>query len=446
MTTPSGAPRPFAAVGSARPTWRPGLAAASVAVAAILLAFVGLLAARPDVALLGAPMLLTVAYALARPRGVPAVRLREQHVRAEAGRFTGALEIDDGGASTVRLRVSTPGFRSVEALLAADARAEVAVVSARTGPQEFFRTDWIAEGVDAAFVTEPRLVPAVRVTVEPAMHALGQQPLPFRLLGLTGAHTGRRPGDGDDLHDIAPFAPGDRLRRIDWRVTARRGTQSGAATELYVRRTRARADAVVMLVVDSRDDVGADVVTWAGGIPVPRDEPTSLDIAREAAASIGRAFLAGGDRVGLEDLSVRRRGVRPGSGRAHLDRITYRLALSRPEGDPSRRLRPPQVPSGALVVLVSTFLDAQSARMARLWRASGHRVVAVDVLPATRTDRLDDAELTAYRLVALARSTALERLVREGVELVSWTGPGGPVAASVALAALRRARPAEARR
>ena len=45
----------------------------------------------------------------------------------------------------------------------------------------------------------------------------------------------------------------DRLRRIDWKATARRGQNAG---DLYVRRTAALADATVLIVLDSRDDVG----------------------------------------------------------------------------------------------------------------------------------------------------------------------------------------------
>src|SRR5699024_620324 len=80
-------------------------------------------------------------------------------------------------------------------------------------------------------------------------------------------HTSRRVGDGTAFRDVHLFTPGDRLRRIDWRVSARRSldVRTGRLTELYVRRTFATADASVMLVVDSRDAVGPDVATWGGG-------------------------------------------------------------------------------------------------------------------------------------------------------------------------------------
>ena len=88
--------------------------------------------------------------------------------------------------------------------------------------------------------------------------------------------------------------------------------------------------------------------------------------------------------MGLDDLGVVRRPLPPGGGRRQLDRIRHALALTHPEGEPLRRLRPPQIPSGALVLLFSTFLDDEAAQVAAVWRRAGHRVVAVDVLPTVR--------------------------------------------------------------
>ena len=42
-----------------------------------------------------------------------------------------------------------------------------------------------------------------------------------RPLGLVGAHRSRRLGAGTEFADIRPFRPGDRLRRISWRVSVR---------------------------------------------------------------------------------------------------------------------------------------------------------------------------------------------------------------------------------
>ena len=215
-------------------------------------------------------------------------------------------------------------------------------------------------------------------------------PLPARMRGLTGQHDSRRPGQGGGLRDVHPFQPGDAIRQVDWKVTARR---SPGLEQLYVRRTMALGEAAVVLVVDSRDEVGPDPTTWSGIRAIRPDDATSLDLAREAAMTVAEGYLSVGDRVAVEDLGVRRRGLRPGTGRHQLDRVVQQLALLRPEGDPPIRLRPPRIPSGSLVYVLSTFLDAEAADMARAWRRSGQSVIAVDMLPVLRTRGLDAAAL-----------------------------------------------------
>src|SRR5690606_36422388 len=120
------------------------------------------------------------------------------------------------------------------------------------------------------------------------------------------------------------------------RVSARRAldVRTGRLGTLYARRTFATADATVMIVVDSRDDVGHDVSAWAGGSDVDVLQTSSIDLAREAAATIARAYLDGGDRVGLDDLGRRRRPVPPAAGRHQWERISQRLVRVAPEGWP----------------------------------------------------------------------------------------------------------------
>lgn len=412
--------------------WTPALAVTCASATCLVLLLLGLLLARPDVAVLGAaPLVLAVRAAQRRPRGPVRVRLDPPDA-ADAlpdggddlaatpgpGRLAAVLHVESPGpwALVAVHRQDRPG---VPVLVRTDGSRRLPVVArtVRTGPQEVATADVQGVGPDGASVAEP--VPAVsrRTVVLPSTAPLLDLPLPARLRGLTGPHESRRPGEGGGLRDVHPWAPGDRLRRIDWRVTARR---SPDLRELYVRREHAQAEAVVVLVVDSRDDVGPDPRTWRGSqAPLPQDA-TSLDRARQAAASLARAYLDRGDRVGLDDLGVRRRPVAPGGGRRQLDRIRHALALTAPEGQPAAFLRPPRLPSGALVVVFSTFLDDESARVAARWRDSGHRVVGVDVLPVLRTSALYERERLAVRMMTLTRADRMAELAEQGVEIVTW--------------------------
>ncbi|MCB0912727.1 MAG: hypothetical protein KDB60_14030, partial [Propionibacteriaceae bacterium] len=205
---------------------------------------------------------------------------------------------------------------------------------------------------------------------------------------------------------------------------------------LYVRRTFADGEAAVMLVVDSRDDIGADPRTWRRFGEQRVDEPTSLDLARHAAASIARALVEHGDRVGLVDLALDARPLPPASGRRHLRRILHGLALSHPVGEPGARVRPPQVSADALIYLFTTALDDASAQLVRTWRGLGHPVVVIDTLPDVRP--VSDPRLAiAWRVVRMERQVRLDRLAAEGVPVVRWAG-SARVDAAAALDALAR--------
>ncbi|WP_255491683.1 DUF58 domain-containing protein [Actinotalea sp. JY-7876] len=424
-----GAPAPWA------PT--PGLVWA-VGVGLVLLVL-GVLGGRPDVALVGTPAVLgALGAVIARPRG--AVWADVVPTAGEAAAITGDLHLAaPPGTEAVRLRLTRSGHGATEALVRVPGRRTVGLRarSVRTGPQEVVRVEHQGVGPGGFLVGPVAAEAAPTVLVLPRPRAVAALPLPARLRGQGGQHEARRAGEGGGLRDIHPFQPGDTPRRIDWRATARR---SPHLEQLYVRRTLAMSEAVVTLVVDSRDDVGPDPRTWSGIRPIRPDDATSLDLARQAAATVAQGYLASGDRVGVEDLGVRRRALRPGAGRRQLERVVHQLALLRPEGAPSRRVRAPHVTAGSLVLLFSTFLDPEAAELARGWRRAGHRVVAVDVLPRPHVRGLDRRERLALRIVTIERSDRLADVVAAGAELVRWSDDAAP-ARLAALARLSHRRP-----
>jgi uncharacterized protein (DUF58 family) len=407
--------------GTGAPWARARVSVAGAIVGVVLLAG-GAVGGRADVAVLGAAPLVAAVWGFARrPSGDALVGAGAPSAEPRPGALDASLLVagpHDAVAAVVGVR---RGRREAAELLVATPggwrELPVVVTTVRTGPQDIATVDAIALGPGLASASEPSAADTRQTVVLPSPRPLDELPLPPVLRGLTGGHESRRPGEGGGLRDVHPFAPGDRLRRIDWRVTARRAPD---LHELYVRREHALAEAVVLLVVDSRDDVGPDPQTWRGSLLPRSQDPTSLDLARQAATSVAQRYLALGDRVGLDDLGVKRRPLPPGGGRRQLDRIRHALAVTRPEGDPLVRLRPPQLPSGALVYVFSTFLDDESAQVASQWRRSGHRVVAVDVLPTLRDRHLDDRERLALRLLVMARVDRLASLRDVDVEIVTW--------------------------
>lgn len=430
------------AIASQRLAWRLTAAATTSAAAGLVLVALGLVFGRADVVCVGAPLVLSTLWNIAvRAPEREYAAMGPAGFRADETRISAVVEVAGVPTSgALELRVGAAGYRDARALAAigpAGRAIGASVDTARTGPHEVFRVDRALTLPGGALTTGVGTDPVQRLLVLPGTRPLRELPLPHRLQGLTGAHPSRRPGDGGDLRDVNLFAPGDRLRRIDWRVTARRaGQQGGALVDLYVRRDFATADAIVMLVVDSRDEVGPEVASWSGWRQLRPDQATSLDIAREAAASLARRYLAAGDRVGLDDLGRQSRPVAPAGGSAQLRRLTHRLAVLAPQGTPRPYLRAPQVPSGSLVAVFSTFLDDEAARLAQQWRRAGHRVLAIDVLPDLLLNGAAPELRTALRMVQMERADRMHALRLVGVEVRRW-GPD----IEVDLAALARARP-----
>jgi uncharacterized protein (DUF58 family) len=270
--------------------------------------------------------------------------------------------------------------------------------------------------------------------VEPERTAVPFLPVPSRLRGLTGAHQSGRPGDGGEFRDIHPFATGDRLRRIDWKATARLGRRPG---DLYVRRTNATSDVDVAIVLDDADDVGEAVAEWTLGDPT-LSGTTSMDVARDAAWSLASAYLDAGDSVSFQVLSRAGGAVPRGSGGRQRERLRAAIAATSPHPRFLTRARTPLVASGALVVLLSTFLDGDAGRLAALWRAAGHRVLAVDILPTANSDALNRRQRTALRVVLGTRRERLHGLRALGADVIAWHQPPAERAAELRVLARPR--------
>ncbi len=414
----------------------------------------GVLSGRPDVAGLGLPLLLGLAWSTThRPERPARARMRGSDQPVSSAGLVAGVEIDpEPGSALLTFRVTAPGHRPTEALVRAEpVTIPVTMRSVRTGQRDLFRLDYRLASADGLLTTPAGSVPPLTMTVLPGVQALRELPLPSRAQGLTGPHRSRRVGDGGEFRDLAVFSPGDRIRRIDWRATARLNTGPALdpssrghrpISKLYVRRSDATADATIMLVIDSRDEVGPRLVTWGDATALREDEATSLDIARSAAASLADGYLRGGDRVGLEDLGRLRRPVSPAGGRHQQRRLLQRLALAQPEGEPAPRRRVPRLPSGSLIIVLSTFLDDEARDLALAWRGAGHRLLAVDTLPPLNFSGATPRLMTAYRLVAMEREDRLAMLSRSGVECFRWLPRAGhnPAADLAVLARLRDRR------
>ena len=244
------------------------------------------------------------------------------------------------------------------------------------------------------------------------MRSGGEAPQP---IGLIGGHRSRREGGGTEFSSIRAFHSGDRLKRINWRVSLRQGT-------LHVESTRAEEDTAVLLIVDAMADYGV-----SEGVDAAE---SSLDVTVRAAAAIADQYLGGGDRVSLRVLSPGGEYAGYGTGTRHLRRILSLLARIRPgvPRDVSIEQIDFRATAGAVVVVISPMLsEALAIATVRLVRR-GLPVIVVDPLPPGSTPNIhpDSAVQVAglaWRMRLLDRSHLLAQLAAAGCPVVPWNGP-----------------------
>ena len=433
-----------APAGTTGPRTRPSAALVRAVLVSTPVLAVAVIAGQPALIPAVLPLLLWAVIALARrtlrgeERAVPAPQ-------QQANRRT----LEEGG--TVALTVRTaPGLLTVCSVprppsadlapprgsLAADGQVRLRMTTHRWGTTRLGPTHLLVADALGAWRAQ-RTLPPVDVKVVPASSVLeGPVEVPAPI-GVSGAHLSRRRGDGTALSEVRRFRPGDRLHRINWRVTSRTGT-------LHTNATFTEQDTEVLIVTDTTLDLAP--AGWT-----PPGTPTSLDMTIRATTAIARHHLGVGDRVELFDLGHLIGPVPAGTGPRQLRVLTDALArATRDEGQHRRSRRLRSVRSGTLTVVCSPLLTEETITQIGRLVALGAEVIVVDTLPPSVGDvsvldgappRVDGGYSDrfwpeAWALRRLLRERTVRELREAGVPVTPWEGPSslGPVLMSLAAA------------
>lgn len=195
-----------------------------------------------------------------------------------------------------------------------------------------------------------------------------------------GAHLSHRAGDGAELRELRAYVPGDPLRSIAWRATARRGRLLVRATEEETRRS-------IQIVLA----IGPAMRAGAPG-EAPLDQ--GVDLAAALLASLP------GDRVGLTTFDTRVYGhLKPSAGGAARQRARrHLLDLSRVvDADLT------EIARGDLALRVGRFLESQDRVVLRRTDV-GRRAVA-----RTLVDPLGELYDAGHLFAAVTAYLAKER-------------------------------------
>jgi uncharacterized protein (DUF58 family) len=386
----------------------------------------GLIAAlvtrRPELAALGAPFLLVLGAGLltdADPELRASVRVDHDRL-VEDDELT--VEIDLEAAHTIaRLElllelpaglVVTEGDNPVAVRVAGPRTVSLRLRAERWGAYTVGDLTVRARDPLGLFARCGRIRAATPVKAYPTQESLRRLLRPAETQLYSGDELARTKGEGLEFADLRPFMFGDRVRRINWRASARRG-------ELWVNEQHPERNLDVVLFVDSFAEVR-------------RGSTSTLDLAVRAAATLAARYTRRRDRVGLVSFGGYLRWLEPGGGLVQLYRIVDALldteitlshAWKEIDHVPTRTL-PPQ----ALVVALTPLLDERSIRALLDLRARGFDLDVIELSPAAFIDPgTTEAEQLAYRLWRLQREVLRGRFRAAGVPVVEWRD-GDPLA------------------
>ena len=405
-------------------TWRPTAALGRALVLGSLGLALALVAGEPGLVVLAAPFVVLAAVALVhRPGTTPTVAAALDHRSLPEGQgttsrltLTGTEDVEYVARSAARppYLALRPSHGQVGRLLGADGPPVVEVGAQRWGTRMAGEEKVALYAPWAGFRCGPLHLPADPLRVLPTTAPYDSRAEAPQPLGLVGANRSQRAGSGTELANIRPFQAGDRLRRINWRVSLRTG-------DLHVVSTRAEEDTGVLLVVDALADQGvSEGVSGAA---------SSMDLTVRAASAIAEHHVRRGDRVALRVIGRGAEQVGYGAGARHLRRLRDQLATLRVGELPEAETLTLGVTGGAVVVVLSPMLAPPVGTIVATLVRRGVSVLVVDTLPpgaapAVAAGADPKVAALAWRMRLIERSVVLDRLGSLGCPVVPWHGPG----------------------
>lgn len=254
--------------------------------------------------------------------------------------------------------------------------------------------------VNAHAVTDDR--GRIVIPVHPRADPLAVLPRAQDTMPTPGVHTSRRAGRGVEFADLRPGQPGDHLRDVNWRVTARRG-------ELWVSQRHP----------DERQDVVLLLDTFDGQV---------LPDAVRLAYALVSAYLGQRDRVGVIGFGGVLQWVAPGGGARHQYRVEAALIASQAAVSAAwrdLRIVPPRtLPPHALVIAMTPLREERTIHAMHDLLGRGRQLAVIDVADRLSGPAPEPRDLAA-RLDRLQREVEHDQLRQLGATVVVW-GPDEP--------------------
>lgn len=258
--------------------------------------------------------------------------------------------------------------------------------------------------------TELELPAEAEVQVQPELIKFRPFPLrPQDTLHSAGSIPARLGGSGTDFWGVREYHPGDPLRRLDWRLTARH------PKKFFSKEFEQEEITDIGLILDARQKTD-----------LRAGKDSLFEHSARATASLAEVFLRQGNRVSLLIYGKPIVNLFPGYGKVQLNQILRTLAQITPESDASLNsleyFALKMFSSHSLILILSPLAPNDWHLFPRL-RAYGYQVLLIspdpfdyaqDMLPADPTTRL------ASRLARVERYLEICKITQLWIPVIDW--------------------------
>jgi uncharacterized protein (DUF58 family) len=233
---------------------------------------------------------------------------------------------------------------------------------------------------------------------------------PHSTVHSPGSIPARLGGNGTDFFGVREYHPGDSLRSLDWRLTARHPRQ------FFTKEFEQEEIAEIGLILDARQSTDLRI-----------EEESLFDHSVGATASLAEMFLHQGHRVSLLVFGETMLKAFPGYGKTQLHRIMGYLSKAKVETEDRASavlnfLPMRMFPSHALIIIISSLTAVDRSFFQRL-RAYGYQALLISPDPidfAAPTLSQDIANRLAIRATRIERRLRLNDIARLQIPVVDW--------------------------
>jgi uncharacterized protein (DUF58 family) len=247
------------------------------------------------------------------------------------------------------------------------------------------------------------------LTVMPKIEKLGPIALRARRVGQwPGLVPSRRTGPGTEFFESRPYEPGDELRRINWKASAKVGA---------------------LITNEFEGEQVTDVLVVVDGSEGTLSKLFDFDVAEfelSLAASLCSQLINQGNRVGLSVYSAVRTWVDPGFGKRQLLRLLNGLAVA----NPGRASIPLQyavesvivsmIAANSVVLFISPLLDDQIVQVMVNLATRGYEIMCFTPATAANLEGITQPEILARKILALERRIKMAE-VAEVARLIEFS-------------------------